>query len=251
MGVLLFVIGAWLSVWLYLRAKPRPKMTAAIADVVVIAPASRGISKRLMILFDGQNVERVTASSVGIWNDGTQTFHGRDVVDADPLRIDLTGAGRILQATVEGMSRPHLGATATISDENRVKVAFDYLDPSDGVRLSIVHSGNPGSLQVNGTIRGLPKGLSVNPVKGGFRWLYRAGLFLALTQIITFVTIVAESRKAWTVRGAIVIAMAVILAGGLAWLANWFESRSTRKAKGIPDVVTEDDALWQGLNRPI
>lgn len=66
------------------------------------------------------------------WNKGALTIQQRDLSDADPLRLEIQGKGRILSATLLSVNNIASRPLLTLPMGERVLVTFDYLDPEQG-----------------------------------------------------------------------------------------------------------------------
>ena len=95
-----------------------------------------------------------------LWNRGTDTLHGQDIIKSDPIRLSVPEGTRILDVEIAKRTRetnkcmiqqcPHNG--------HDVLVRYDYLDPGDGLALNLLHDGETPLPEILGTATGLGDG---------------------------------------------------------------------------------------------
>jgi hypothetical protein len=112
------------------------------------------------IRFSGHCVPRITATRVVVWNAGSTTLTGSDVVAGDPLRLELDGDGSVLQASIVCATRKVNDLRTEVDERgsSTILLPFDFLDPGDGAHLRVLHSGGRNALTLTGTIRGMRSG---------------------------------------------------------------------------------------------
>jgi len=83
-------------------------------------------------------------------------------VASDPLRVQLEAGTQVLKHTILKETRSVNGVRAECSSHQPhvITVVFDFLDPTDGVTIEVLHSGPRKELRVAGTIKGIPKGIT-------------------------------------------------------------------------------------------
>lgn len=199
--------------------------------------------------FAGRVVPRVTSTSFGIWNSGKTTIHGRDIVEKDPLRLELSGEGEILRVTVESETRSVNGPTASLTAPNRAILEFDYLDPGDGFRVQVLHSGAPKSIAAQGTIRGLPRGVEPHVPGRTFDLIMSVVLVVALVFAVAtlgyvFLGIaVALWKEEWW-QGLLFGAGIVAFIAFVVWSSGRpLVPPQAPKIRGVPRAISEDPTL--------
>jgi hypothetical protein len=160
LGVAIGILGLIAAYIFYRRSLVRPKISFIKNSLFVIGPNSEFPSE-LEVFYKGKKVPLVTKSMVVIWNSGNSTLSGTQVVETDPLRIEVGIDCEVLDVELERFTRKTNAFNISISPEypNIVKCSFDYLDPQDGVVIRVIHTGDT-DITVTGTLRGIPKGLS-------------------------------------------------------------------------------------------
>lgn len=127
----------------------------------LVGGAEADLPAEVAITYKGTNVPRLSSAEVIFWNSGNSTVRGLDIVEADPLRIVLSGDAHILRITINAVTREVNAFAATVHPEkpNEAVCSFDFLDKGDGVRLELLHTSKRRKPKIVGTIRGLPSGV--------------------------------------------------------------------------------------------
>lgn len=159
LGIIAIPVGIYFS-WHYYRKSLRTKAITYTCDSLVLISPSVEPDDKLQISWEGRDVPRVTRTNVAIWNSGTETIEGSSVVASDPLRIEATGGARLLRATVINRTRDVTHADMPNINEMQVRLRFEYLDAKDGLAVEVLHTGEPGSIAVKGTVKGIPTGIA-------------------------------------------------------------------------------------------
>jgi hypothetical protein len=161
-GSTLGILGILAAVVFYLRSKRISRLAYQRDEVAIIGGSSAAFPSEVVISFAGSPVARVSATRFVVWNAGNTTLDRSQIVDADHLRLDLHSDGEILKVELLRTTREvnTVWAKSKPSERSRVDFGFDYLDPNDGFLIEVLHSGQRGALQMAGTLRGLPDGLT-------------------------------------------------------------------------------------------
>jgi hypothetical protein len=153
---------------------------------------SDSIPDRVRVLFDDQPIQRLTRVEVKLWNNGSETLKSADLTAVDPLRIEAGQDGKILSCDLIKQSRPGINAISKISADNAcATLSFDFLDPSDGFKITLLHTSKTAELRINGTIIGMPAGPERTTDKKdyGFLTIIISPTLLALVGAILISTI--------------------------------------------------------------
>ena len=93
-----------------------------------------------------------------MWNAGNTTIEGKQIVEVDPLRIQMSPESNVLDVSILRVTREINAFVAGRGETaNEVICSFDWLDPNDGALLKILHTGEREP-RIRGTIRGMPRG---------------------------------------------------------------------------------------------
>lgn len=247
-GTLLGVAGLWFGVYSYRKSRQITRLRSMEGHTALMGPSPVEAEDRLRILFDNVEVPRLTSSSFGFWNDGTTTIRGDDIVKLDPLVIRVEG-GSILRATIEAATRPQIDANIR-ENKDHILLAFDYLDPGDGFKIQLLHSGKLGEARLSGSIRGLPRGIEpFDSTATVTKWT--VGIFgvMALLMLVSVVTVfgwVAYMIYAtpWPANLPL-LGFLLVMIGSVIMIAFGRPSEviPTRRIKGVPNIVSSDMSL--------
>lgn len=158
-GTVIGLIGIGLAFVFYLRSRRNPRMAYQADHVTLVGATGAAFPEEVQVLFQATPVPRVTASRVVIWNCGNQTIDGREIVHTDPLRFEVEESGTILKHRILRQTRSVNGWKFEWKSHNRLELAFEYLDPGDGINLEITHTEPADGLAFAGTIKGIPSGI--------------------------------------------------------------------------------------------
>lgn len=257
LGLLVGLLGIGISYIFYRRGKPKTELRDMLSEVELIGVTPTKYSDGLEVRFEGRQIPQVTNSTYAIWNAGTTTLHGRDIVEKEPLRLALQGEGRILRAEVDASTRPVISAWVA-SDEKTVRLGFDYLDAGDGFRVTVLHSGVLNSLSSLGTIKGVPQGLLRHDPSKGF-WLGMRIFIIAFAAIMVpligwmFFLILAEVwvrplQNSWPILTFFIAIFVVI--PYLAWRDSKKSHDEKRTIGGMPDALSEGARfyIWPSMS---
>ena len=169
-GTIVGLAGIVLAVVFYLRSCRRARLACQIDHVTLVGGPGAAFEGEVEIRFAGAVVPRITLSKIVIWNNGDRTISGTDLVERDPLRVEVPAAGRILKHTIVRQPRTVNAWHVDQPSSNRLDLSFDFLDPGDGIRLEVIHSQLGRELDLTGTIRGIPAGLLHAPESSLIFW---------------------------------------------------------------------------------
>lgn len=185
-GGIFAIISFVAAIYLYFKGKRSVSLAYQRSELPLIGQRKTEHQSDLEVRFSGIVVPRVTVSKFVIWNNGTDTINGRDIVDSDPISLLLRGSGNILRATVSNQSREVCDFSVSIVEPKKLIISFDYIDPQDGCVLEILHSDEPGNLDLIGTVRGIPKGFANMGDKIPSDILERFGMFGKIKHLSMF-----------------------------------------------------------------
>lgn len=161
-GALLGILGGLLIAFFFYRASrigPRPSYQ--FKALRLIAENERALPEEVEILFKGMSVPRLTKTHVVFWNSGKAMLDGKQIVDVDPLRLEFSKDAQVLRARIVKATRETNEFEVKINDKcpNEVVCSFDYLNVGDGAVIELLHTDEERYPRVQGTIRGVPKGI--------------------------------------------------------------------------------------------
>jgi hypothetical protein len=157
---LLGICGVVLAFVFYFRGRKIRRLSTESTSTVVVGPVDEA-NERLKIVFDGNEVPRVTRSVFVVWNSGHETIRGTDIATSDPLRVELPATTLVLGTNIERTTRSSVNfVLERANDTASVKLAFDFLDRNDGAFFSILHTAAVGEAKLSGTVQGIPAGVT-------------------------------------------------------------------------------------------
>lgn len=160
-GLLGLVVGV-IGIVLYRNTKIGPIPTCQLRSLRLLGKEEQELPPEVEIRYKDKEVQRLTLTSVYFWNDGRTMMRGNQIVEDDPLRYEFDPSDEILKAHVATSTKPANKVTARAADNDKhtLLVDFDYLDPGDGVRIDILHTSAHRYPKIEGSLRGIPKGVS-------------------------------------------------------------------------------------------
>jgi hypothetical protein len=159
-GLVGLAVGA-VALVLYLRSRVGPRLVYQQMATPLIGAQDQALPDEVSISFGGSRVARVSSSRIVIWNSGTATIRGGDIVASDPPRVVCSEGGRVLRVQVLLAERAVTSLAVGVREgaPGEAVCSFDYLDPGDGAVLEILHDGERPRCEVRGTVRGIPRGI--------------------------------------------------------------------------------------------
>lgn len=161
-GTLIGLIGVVLGVHFYRASRVGARLAYQAGGLRVIGGKEPELPTEVTVLFNNQAVSRVTKTVVVLWNCGTRTISGEDVVADDPLRITFEEEAEILKADVidrtKDVNKFRVEKSTTLPHE--AICWFDYLDAGDGVVMEVLHTSSERFPRIAGSVRGIPRGVA-------------------------------------------------------------------------------------------
>lgn len=173
-GALISLSSIFIAIYVYLRSRHHPGIAYEIQSIRLLfaggntsESASKaksisiyrgGLPEGVEVFWHGLKVDKLVRSTIILWNSGNQTFRAADLVDSDPLRIEVA-SGSILASRITSVTRTVNGFSVLPHDSSPTVtiMRFDYLDPWDGATVELIHTSETQP-HLLGTIRGLPRG---------------------------------------------------------------------------------------------
>lgn len=178
-GLLIGGLISWFITWVYFRKGERTKaLSYTTSDVAVVWPENRHDDDALKITYHGREVPRVTSTTIAIWNSGTETIDGDDILDDEPLTLNMAEGVQILRVQVLERTRDIIIGDIPGVGSHKAIIRFRYLDAKDGAAFEVLHTGGLDALTVSGTIKGIPEGVKPLDREHFDRWMMRFMLFI-------------------------------------------------------------------------
>lgn len=248
-------ISWYISSVYYRRSKSESKLAYRSSSYSFLSQAAP--SPDIEVTFRGQRVPHITKSVVSIWNDGTTTINGTQIVTGDPLRIILgPPESDVLDVKLLRVTREVNRFSVKKEFPSQVRCDFEWFDPGDGALIEILHSGER-ELSVLGTLKGIPKGVEN---LGNLMWLQpkkRTSLFDVISVVgiaILFFLMLAFCVRAITAgiemystdlrQGLVAMSLGVFGFTGLATLIVSVMRKSLRHERKPPEVLRLKEGDW-------
>jgi hypothetical protein len=152
-GEILAALSIVLAIVVYIKSRRFKSAFYFVETNHIIGSAPRRF-RGLEVLYNGSNIESFSASKIFLWNRGTEAIRGTDIAPAAPLLVNQRDGEVILDHKVLYCSSPHSKVSSHSQENGGVLIAFDYLDPKNGLILEVLHTGGPGTISVSGSIIG-------------------------------------------------------------------------------------------------
>lgn len=107
---------------------------------------------------ESEDVQTLTSSVIRIQNTGYTVIEHANITPDDPIRIHARDDTKIFLTKVLATRGTANNFLVTPRYQKYIDVSFAFLNPMDGVKIQVFHSGTSGNaLEIRGTIIGGPK----------------------------------------------------------------------------------------------
>ncbi|OPX64840.1 MULTISPECIES: hypothetical protein [unclassified Methanoregula] len=107
---------------------------------------------------ESEDVQVLTSSVIRIQNTGYTVIENSNISPDDPIRIHARDDTKIYQTKVLATRGSANNFLVTPRYSKYIDVGFSFINPMDGIRIQVFHSGKDGNaLEIRGTIIGGPK----------------------------------------------------------------------------------------------
>jgi hypothetical protein len=205
-GSTIGISGVIISLALYFISKREGKPVCHIESWTFIGIRGKLPRKKVKILYDGEEVNKLVKTTVFFWNNGRAPIRNTDTVSSNPLRIEFSDDTRILSVQIRKINNPanKINLTVPFGYLNSVRIDFDFLNPGDGIAFEVFHNGNQNHVDFRGQLIGGTRGKIKTSSEVGrrilrnypfFDYISRAKRFslimLAFSFFIFFISIIA------------------------------------------------------------
>jgi len=160
-AILGIVVGVLIAAYFYWKAERGAQLAYHYKVVRVLGGRDSVLPEAVRITFHDQPIQNLCRSLILVWNSGKKTIEGRNIVDADPLRIDMGDGTQVLDARLIKVSRAVNNCNLMVhlrGEEVQVAITFDYLDEGDGCVFELFHTDSGTRPKLVGSIREMPRG---------------------------------------------------------------------------------------------
>jgi hypothetical protein len=153
-GVVLGAILSWLISRHYFRASLTRREISWRYRTTQIATTNADYADRVTTHFDGEQLNAPVAVRLYLWNSGNIIVEKEAIPAVSPMIIEVKG-GRIVDYTIDKVINSANNIVLSNVSETEIGIAFDYLDPDEGVRIEIIADQQDDALTLglNGSIK--------------------------------------------------------------------------------------------------
>ena len=113
--------------------------------------------KNIEIKYIGEIIENLSVTKIAIWNSGKESIKNSDIASTDPLII-IAKKGLLIYDYDIVIQKAVNNISLLRSNENTIKLDFEFLDFNDGIVVNIYHSGKDSDdIEIKGTLIGANK----------------------------------------------------------------------------------------------
>ena len=155
-GIILGIVG----IFSYRISKSVAKPSYQKSSLRLLGRKEDNLPNQVVVTYEGNVVERLTKTTLVFWNNGTETLDGSSIVEKDPLSISFEDEDRILSYKILKQTKKtnEFDIQMLTKYQHKLVFSFEYLDPSDGVVIELLHDSAQRYPIISGTIKGLPYG---------------------------------------------------------------------------------------------
>ncbi|MXZ10258.1 MAG: hypothetical protein F4Y79_12540 [Gemmatimonadetes bacterium] len=159
-GSLIGIVGLIIGWFLYKKNRRIAKPSFQKSSLRLLGGNEDNLPREVTILFKGEEVDRLTKTTLILWNNGTEVLDGEKIVGKDPIKISFNEGDSILSYKILQKTKEVNDFSVSRDEDNshQLLIEFSYLDPSDGISLELLHDSKKRYPKVQGSIMGLPKG---------------------------------------------------------------------------------------------
>ena len=95
-GSVIGLLGVIAAVVLFLRSRRAAKPSFQKSSLRLLGKNENNLPDEVTVLFKEKKVERLTKTTLILWNNGNEVLKGEEVVDTDPLKISFNEGDHIL-----------------------------------------------------------------------------------------------------------------------------------------------------------
>ena len=155
-GVVVGVAGLGFAAFMYFHPRKRHRFVYQTMSVRYFDQARLTLPKEAAMTFESGLVERLSMTTIVMWNAGSEVLRGDDIVKADPIRVSISDGRVLSNRVVKTTTQATDVCSIDRSTESELGIRYRYLNPGDGAVIEIVHDGSSSS--VTGTAMGLKDG---------------------------------------------------------------------------------------------
>jgi len=147
------LIGWFLAIIFYLKGKTNRALVYNKRTFTLLDQTTSSLNG-FAATYLGSPLTTLRATKFILWNNGNTTISIDDFAEQDRLTIKTLQGGKVLESRILAVSSKTNAVKFNIDDHDGAVIEFDYLDPGQGVVVTLLHIGDDGNIEVNGTLKG-------------------------------------------------------------------------------------------------
>ncbi len=151
-GWLIGLIALVFAVFTWFISRKRKEITYTVNSFTLVEKNKSTVPK-LMLLFDNQEIDSFTATTIYLWNSGNDAIRGTDIVESKPLVISAPDTATILDVQIVKQNEPSNQFSVELRDGTAI-ITFDYMNKNHGSKLQVYHTGPADDFALDGKIIG-------------------------------------------------------------------------------------------------
>lgn len=140
-GWIFGLVGLVVGIYFGVKGNHKKQLTCTIVKCDHLISKGRKIIPKLRLFFEDKEIEDIAITSCVIWNTGTETIDGSDVVSENTIKITAEDNCRILDARILATNKTTNNFRLMELSDSAFEVKFDYVDKNQGAKIQIVHEG--------------------------------------------------------------------------------------------------------------
>ena len=153
------IVGLAAGLLFYMRSVRSPRPSFQKSALRILRSSEGYLPPEVNVFFRNERIERLTRTTLVLWNHGTDVLYGDRIAENDPLKICFNRGDEILNCTIVKTKEANDLRVVKSSDEpHQLLVSFSYLDPGDGASIELLHTSEDRYPRICGSIMGLPRG---------------------------------------------------------------------------------------------
>lgn len=126
----------------------------------ILNGGSNDVPGGLEVVYENKKLQNLSLSQIILWNGGSASVRGDDLIDSDPLSIKFGDDAEIVKFSIEKFTRKAISPNLLLSeDQVSILIGFEFLDQNDGFLIKVWHTAINSKPIVSGTVVGVPTGL--------------------------------------------------------------------------------------------
>jgi hypothetical protein len=158
-GLVGIILGA-IGIFSYKISRSTAKPSYQKYSLRLLGRDEDNLPNDVVVTFKGKEVERLTKTTIVLWNNGTEVLKGESVVGSSPIAASFPDDTNILSYKILKTTKEanNFNVSRSNDSSNTLQIEFSYLDPKDGAVIELLHDSKERYPVINGTIMGHPNG---------------------------------------------------------------------------------------------